>query len=77
MSADVELKLYRPYFTLLNLGDDELTHDEKKRLVNIKKIPYTVQATLESRAEELQKKVMALEAERDEIIDFLNGEWDK
>ena len=76
MSADVEIKSYRTYHQLLTLDEYELSSYEKERLANIRKIPDKVRETLEIRAEELRKNIIDLEAERDNIIDFLNGEWE-
>lgn len=68
------MKLYMAYDVLLSSRAESLTDDEKARLRRIKAIPRPVFDAALARVEDLRGQVIALEAEMDEIIDYLNGE---
>lgn len=68
------LKAYRNYRELLADAENVTDHDELIRLDRIKRMPESVRAVLEQRATEIMTTVMVLEQERDEIMDYLNGE---
>lgn len=63
----------RSYIELLQ-EPDNMTDDEKKRLVKIKAIPKEVRIACEEKIEKLSIVVMEAETERDSLYDFLNGE---
>lgn len=66
---------YRPYIMLKELNADEMTDEEKVRFLRANTIPDSVRGILEERAEDIKRQVIELEAVRDEILDFLEGEW--
>ncbi len=47
--------------------------DELDRLARVYSIPTAVKAVVRNRAEELRIEVMGLEAERDVLLNFLEG----
>ena len=69
------MSIYRPYVLLKNLQADEMTEEEQVRVLMASKIPNSVRGILEERAEAIKNQVIELETVRDEIIDFLEGEW--
>lgn len=60
---------------LVRLDPSELTADEKSRLRCVRYIPEAVRKPLLERYGELLQQVKALEAEMDQISDFLQGFW--
>lgn len=54
-----------------------MTEEERRRLSAIKRIPKEVMTACEDRIQRLRESVMAIEAEADRLIDFLNGESDE
>lgn len=68
---------YRPYIILKELSADEMTDEEKVRFLKASIIPDSVRGILENRAEEIRRQIIELENVRDEIHDFLEGEWNK
>lgn len=66
-------RMYRQFTELLKEPDD-MTAEEKARLKRIKSHPKIVVDLCQKRIDELRSGVMALEAEMDALIDFLNGE---
>lgn len=69
----LELRPYRSYWELLKEPED-MTEDERRRLVKIKAIPKEDVTACEYRICQLRDYVMKAEAEADRLIDFLNGE---
>ena len=67
---------YRPYIILKELTADEMTDEEKTRFLRANIIPDSVRGILEERAEAIRRQIIELESVRDEIIDFLEGEWE-
>lgn len=67
---------YKPYRAFYELQEepDDMTDEEKSRLERIKKIDPAVRRLMEKRAEAIRNQVIALEKERDAIMDYLNGE---
>ena len=75
------LKMYRDAGALLGAEDsgEELTLRERERLARIKSMPKIARDVCIARREELYKQIKELERERDNLIDYLNGEdvvWD-
>lgn len=68
---------YRPYTILKGLTPDEMSDEEKARFLKDSIIPDSVRGILENRAEEIRRQIIELENVRDEIHDFLEGEWNK
>ena len=68
------VKAHRNYRELLADRDNIKDHDEMIRLYRIEAIPEAVRVILENRAADLREEIMRLEKERDQIINFLNGE---
>ena len=58
----------------LDLAD--LTPEERNRLVNVRNIPDVVMQALHDRWKELHNEVVILEAEMDQISDFVEGFWE-
>lgn len=73
MSETPELRKYREYRELLKEPED-MTEDERRRLTAIKAIPKEVMVACEGRIALLREHVIAMEAEMDRLLDFLNGE---
>lgn len=69
-----EYRPYRPWNALLCASEDDLTSDERARLVRIRSMPDTVRKLILKRCEELQKSIVLLEAEHDVLVDYINGE---
>lgn len=69
-----EYRPYRPWDALLCVAEEDLTSDERARLVRIRSIPDTVRNLILNRCEELRKSIVLLEAELDVLIDYINGE---
>jgi hypothetical protein len=67
----------RPYIILKGLTADEMSDEEKVRFLKASIIPDGVRGILENRAEEIRRQVIELETVRDEIVDFLEGEWNE
>ena len=61
------------YYDLLRKPVLELTDEEHLQLERASKIPPTVRIICESRFTALTAEIVKLEAERDEIRDFLDG----
>lgn len=68
-----DYKPYRPYYELLKEPPD-MTDEEKARLEKIKKIDPAIFRLMQEKVEAIKKQIMALEKERDAIIDYLNGD---
>lgn len=66
---------YRPYIILKELSEDEMTDEEKVRFLKANIIPDSVRDILKERAESIRRQIIELENVRDEIVDFLEGEW--
>ena len=60
---------------LKNLDWTDLTREERVRLINVRNIPDVVMQALQGRYKELQEAVVNLEAEMDQISDFVEGFW--
>lgn len=60
---------------LKNLDWTDLTREERVRLLNVRNIPDVVMQALQGRYKELQEAVVNLEAEMDQISDFVEGFW--
>lgn len=58
---------------LLEADENDLTFDEKERLIRIKRIPPEVRSLFEACQKNKMEMVMKLEREREEILDYLNG----
>lgn len=67
---------YRPYIILKELSADEMTDEEKVRFLQANIIPDSVRGILVERAEDIRRQIIELENVRDEILDFLEGEWE-
>jgi hypothetical protein len=65
---------YRPWYVLLSASEDDLTSNERARLVRIRSIPNTVRNLIMKRCEEIQKSIVLLESEHDALMDYINGE---
>ena len=70
-----EIRPYRTYRELL-LEPTDMTFDEMRRLSVIKEIPEDVRISCEERIARLSGNVMEIEAEKDRLCNFLNGESD-
>lgn len=69
---------YRPIrwvAELKNLDWTDLTPEERNRLSNVRNIPDVVIQALQDRWKELHNAVVNLEAEMDQINDFIEGFW--
>lgn len=69
---------YRPIrwvAELKNLDWTDLTPQERNRLSNVRNVPDVVIQALQERWKELQSAVIKLEAEMDQISDFIEGFW--
>ena len=73
MDGIPELRPYRSYRELLKEPED-MTEEERRRLVKIKAIPKEVVTACEDRICKLHEYVLMVEAEADRLKDFLNGE---
>ena len=60
---------------LKNLDWTDLTREERVRLLNVRNIPDVVMQALQGRYKELREAVVNLEAEMDQISDFVEGFW--
>ena len=60
---------------LKNLDWTDLTREERVRLLNVRNIPDVVMQALQGRYKELQEAVVNLEAEMDQISNFVEGRW--
>lgn len=60
---------------LVRLDPSELTTEEKSRLERARHIPEAVRNVLLERVRQIDKQVLELEAEGDQIKDFLQGFW--
>ena len=65
---------YKQWYELFNANPKELSKEEIERLQRCRQIPKVAFGVLLERADELRTSIMALEHERDIILDFLNGE---
>ena len=54
----------------------ERTEEEQIRFARASSIPKIVRYVLEEKAAILRDRVMEMEKDRDEILDFLNGFWE-
>lgn len=68
------MKAYRDYRELLADQENVRDHDEILRLERIKAIPESARKLMQDRVDTISRAVQSLEKERDELIDFLNGE---
>ena len=73
----MDYKRYRSYAELLADADNVTDAKEMLRLSRICKIPTAARSVLEQRVMKIDPEIVVLEAERDSIINFLNGEWDE
>ena len=71
----LELRPIRRVAELKNLDWTDLTPEERNRLSNVRNIPDAVMQALQGRYKELQDAVVNLEAEMDQISDFVEGFW--
>ena len=71
----LELRPIRRVTELKNLDWTDLTREERVRLLNVRNIPDVVMQALQGRYKELQEAVVNLEAEMDQISDFVEGFW--
>ena len=71
-----ELRPIRFIAELKTLDWAELTPEERERLFNVRNIPDVVMQALHDRWKELQNAVVNLEAEMDQISDFMEGFWE-
>jgi hypothetical protein len=60
---------------LKNLDWTDLTPEERNRLSNVRNVPDVVIQALQDRWKELHNAVVNLEAEMDQISDFVEGFW--
>ena len=70
-----ELRPIRFIQELKTLDWSDLTPEERNRLSNVRNVPDVVIHALQDRWKELQNAVVNLEAEMDQISDFLEGFW--
>lgn len=70
-----ELRPIRRVAELENLDWTDLTSEERNRLSNVRNIPDAVMQALQGRYKELREAVVNLEAEMDQISDFVEGFW--
>lgn len=72
-----ELCRYRSAGELLEEPED-MTEEERKRLVRIRAIPEPVRMLVQTEIGRIAKEVMEMEKRKDMLIDYLNGEgWDE
>lgn len=71
-----ELRPIRHIAELKELDLADLTPEERNRLVNVRNIPDVVMQALHDRWKELHNEVVILEAEMDQISDFVEGFWE-
>lgn len=71
----LELRPIRRVTELKNLDWTDLTPEERVRLLNVRNIPDVVMQALQGRYKELREAVVNLEAEMDQISDFVEGFW--
>lgn len=71
----LELRPIRRATELKNLDWTDLTPEERVRLLNVRNIPDVVMQALQGRYKELREAVVNLEAEMDQISDFVEGFW--
>lgn len=71
----LELRPIRRVAELKNLDWTDLTPEERNRLSNVRNIPDVVLQALKGRYNELHEAVVKLEAEMDQISDFVEGFW--
>lgn len=71
----LELRQIRFIAELKTLDWSELTPEERVRLLNVRNIPDVVMQALHDRRKELRNAVINLEAEMDQISDFVEGFW--
>lgn len=71
-----ELRPIRFIAELKTLDWAELTPEERERLFNVRNIPDVVMQALQDRRKELHDAVVRLEAEMDQISDFMEGFWE-
>lgn len=71
----LELRPIRRVTELKNLDWTDLTSEERNRLSNVRNIPDAVMQALQGRYKELREAVVNLEAEMDQISDFVEGFW--
>ena len=69
-----EFRPYRNWECLLEEPED-MTAEERERLIAIKFIPEEIRNSALQIEQDLLRKIQRLEKERDQIIDFLNGEF--
>lgn len=72
---ELELRPIRFIAELKTLDWSELTPEERVRLLNVRNIPDVVMQALHDRRKELRNAVINLEAEMDQISDFVEGFW--
>lgn len=71
----IEPRPIRRVTELKNLDWTDLTPEERVRLLNVRNIPDVVMQALQGRYKELREAVVNLEAEMDQISDFVEGHW--
>lgn len=71
----LELCPIRRVTELKNLDWTDLTPEERVQLLNVRNIPDVVMQALQGRYKELREAVVNLEAEMDQISDFVEGFW--
>ncbi len=75
-TADIEETKLRRYRSAAELEKEpeDMTDDEKERLIRIREIPSIVKMILQNEADRITEEVIGLEKRRDALIDYLNGE---
>ena len=73
MTANPELRQYRSASELLSEPED-MTDEEKSRLVRIRAIPELVRILVQTEIGRITEESMEWERQRDTLIDYLNGE---
>ena len=63
----------KTYYDLIASDYSELTEEDVNRKRFVEALPESVVTALAVRAAKIRDEVMRLEAERDTILDFLNG----
>lgn len=69
--------MIKSYQQIKDTPAEERTPDEIRRLALAESIPAETRKILEDKVRQMAEQVMAIERERDAIIDYLNGFWDE
>lgn len=74
--GDIELPKIRNYRTAGELLEepDDMTSEEKDRLVRIRAIPELVKILVQEEIRRITEEIVKYEKQRDALIDYLNGE---